>query len=212
MPTICKHRPIALLVGTVFACLWGLSSQAQIALRLVQLRPTGGLGMTMEKKISAEVLYLPEFDEKTRVRASLGLFNMKPRLEVFPNNAFIYENGVYTQLPSTQTFHKWNMFFFTFGLDYAAVQLMDDRLTLYPGLDIIGGGISTNYETHTPRISDTYFSGGYLLGGLRGRIGADYRINDHFGCFAETCRAYYFVQESGRLDHNDIGLGVRYQF
>jgi hypothetical protein len=186
---------------------------AQLGLRVVQLRPTGEFGMVMEKKVSAELLYIPAFEEdKLRMRASIGIFNMKPRLEVFPTNAWIYDGNGYTQLPGTQSFSKWNMTMLSGGVDLALVRLKDETLNFYPGVDIVFGGITMEYESHTPGISDEYFSGGQLMAGLRFRLGADHAIGDHLGLLLEACRAYYFVEETGRLDHNEIALGVRYQF
>jgi len=50
------------------------------------------------------------------------------------------------------------------------------------------------------------------MAGLRFRLGADYSISDHLGIFLEGERAYYLAQDTGMLDHNAIGLGVRYIF
>lgn len=184
---------------------------AQIGVRLVQFRPTGDLGMTMEKKTSAELLYIEEFEDKWRTRASIGFFKLQPRLPVFPTTGYLYDPGL-TVEPGTESFSKWNMFFFSAGADFAPVQLMDDKLKFYIGLDITCGTISATYETHTPGIADTGFDGGYLMAGLRGRVGAEYAFSDHVGAFLETCRSYYLVEETGGLNHNEIGLGFRYTF
>jgi hypothetical protein len=205
-PTLLRYLllPMALL-GPVFLF-------AQLGLRLTQLRPTGELGVTMEKKISAELLFIEDFEEDWRSRASLGYFALQPRLAVFPISGSIYDGQGFKVVAGEQSFSKWNMLFFTVGMDRALARLADEKLTPYAGLDVLVGAVSTEYTSHMPGISDEYFSGGYWFGGIRARVGVDYAITDELGVFLETCRAYYIAQEVGGLNHNDIGLGARYTF
>ncbi|MGV9013425.1 MAG: hypothetical protein ACOH13_12600 [Flavobacteriales bacterium] len=184
---------------------------AQLGVRLVQLRPTGDMGFTMEKKISAEVLFMDEFDGNFRFRASLGYFSLKPRLATFPNISYVYSDGNTTVYPGYTTYSKWNMIFLSAGEDWSPVELVDEKLRPYVGMDVLIGIIGTQYRT-TSVFTDTEFDGGYKLGGLRFRIGAEYAFTDQAGVFIETSRAYYLVEQLSVLDHNDIGLGFRYIF
>jgi hypothetical protein len=196
----------------LFVTLAGLPAMAQIGIKLMQFRPTGDLGYVVERKWTPEFQYIQDFEDRTRMRASFLYMNLQPRLDTFPTTGLISDSQGFRVLPGWQTFSKINMYLITGGLDYAVVELFDYDLALYPGLDIIFGGIGMEYETYTPDISSGSFSGGFAIGGLRLRLGAEYAFNDHFGANLEWSTATYYQEEGGRYTFNDLGLGVRYQF
>jgi hypothetical protein len=203
------------LKGVLLTALVTLSvspAAAQIGIKLMQFRPTGDLGYVVERKWTPEFLYIQDFEEKTRMRASFLYMNLQPRLDTFPTTGLISDSNGFRVLPGWQTFSKINMYLITGGLDYAVVELFDYDLALYPGLDIIFGGIGMEYESYTPEISSSGFSGGFMIGGLRLRLGAEWAFNDHFGANFEWSTATYYQEEGGRYTFNDLGIGVRYQF
>jgi len=120
-------RPVTLLLLLLFAALGGF---AQIGLRLVQFRPTGELGMIMEKNVSAELLYIDDFEDDVRFRISLGMFKLQPRMENFPITGTIYNGQGLRVTPGVQHFEKWDMYFFSGGMDWAVVRLFDEKLRL----------------------------------------------------------------------------------
>ena len=185
---------------------------AQLGVKLIQFRPTAELGEVMERKVSAELLYLPDFDDTWRSRFFVSYYKLEPRLAVFPITGYEYRDGVWTVYPGTQTYTKYNIILFGGGMDYGGLRLLDDKLTIYPGADIFGGGVNQEYQTDVPGISSSGFSGGFMLAGLRARIGVDYAFSDAVAVFAEWSTATYWLQETGRFTFNDIGIGARFNF
>ncbi len=185
---------------------------AQLGLKLVQFRPTAELGEVMERKVSAELLYLPDFEANWRSRFFVSYYELEPRLAAFPITGYEYRDGVWTVFPGTQSYTKYNLILFGGGMDYGGLHLMDDKLTIYPGADIFGGGVDQEYETDVPGLSSSGFSGGFMLAGLRARIGADYSFSEVVSVFTEWSTATYWLQESGRFTFNDIGVGARFIF
>jgi hypothetical protein len=190
----------------------GHSAKAQLGLKLSQFRPTGELGQVMDRKVSAELLYLPEFDDRVRSRFFLSYYKLEPRLSSFPITGYEYRDGVWTVYPGTQTFSKYNLMFFGGGMDYALLQFLDERLTFYPGGDIYMGGANMAYVSDVPGINRSEFEGGFMLAGVRARLGVDYALTDALGVCFEYATATYWMQENGRFTFNDIGLGARYTF
>jgi hypothetical protein len=204
--------PLKGVLLTLLVTLSVIPAVAQIGIKLTQFRPTGDLGYVVERKWMPELQYIQDFEEKTRMRASFLYLNLQPRLDTFPTTGLISDSNGFRVLPGWQTFSKINMYFITGGLDYAVVELFDYDLAIYPGLDIIFGGVNMEYESYTPDISSSGFSGGFMIGGLRLRLGAEWAFNDHFGANLEWSTATYYQEEGGRYTFNDLGLGVRYQF
>lgn len=206
----CNSRNVVLLF--LLITLAGLPSMAQIGLKLTQFRPTGDLGYVVERRWTPEFQYIQDFEDVTRMRFSFLYLNLQPRLDTFPTTGLISDGNGFRVLPGWQTFSKINMFLITGGIDWAVVELFDYDLALYPGLDIIFGGVNMEYESFTPQLVSSGFSGGFKIGGLRLRFGAEYAFNDHFGANLEWSTATYYQEEGGRYTFNDLGLGVRYQF
>lgn len=205
--TGCSLRGPFLLFAAVF---FTFTASAQLGIKILQFRPTGELGAVMERKVSAELMYMDDFEEDFRFRAFVGYLKLEPRLDVFPTVGYEYRDGQWTVFPGTFTYTKYTMIMFGGGLDYAAVRLMDDRLTIYPGFRIFGGGVNQEYES--TGLSSSGFSGGKLMAGIGGQLGVDYQLTDQLGFFAEYGTATHYVEEDGRFTFNDMGLGARYTF
>lgn len=185
---------------------------AQVGLRLTQFRPTGELGYVVERKFAPEIQFIQDFEDPTRMRFSFLYLNLQPRLDTFPSTGYISDSNGFRVLPGWQTFSNIDLILFSGGLDFAVLELFDYQLALYPGMDIIFGGINMVYESYTPELVSEGFSGGFMIGGLRLRFGAEWAFGDHFGVNLEWSTATYLQEETGRFTFNDLGLGVRYQF
>jgi len=193
----------------LFACLIlaGLNSSAQVAVEVLQFRPTGQLGAIMKKTISGEVLIVQDFDDDWRARIGISYASLKPRLDTFPVTSVIISNTT-TVIPGYEVYHKYNMFFISAGMDYDL--LKGDHFFLYPGMDILIGGVNSVYD-HVG-YTDGSTSGGDMFGGLKFRAGGEYEFKSKIRVFAELTRSIYLVQEQGLLNHNEIGLGIRFNF
>jgi len=197
-----------LLVAALLAFI-AIDSSAQIGFKLIQFRPVGELGMVMSKKITGELMYLQEFDEKTRMRFGLSFTSLKPRLDTFPVYAY-KDDGQLSVLPGYEVYHKYNMIILFGGMDYAFID--EENLFVYAGLDILIGGVDQQYDRAYETYVDESFSGGSKLAGGRLRIGGEYMFNENIGAFLELSRAMYYVEDSQWLSNNDIGIGVHYVF
>lgn len=185
---------------------------AQLGVKVTQLRPTGEFGEVMERKVSAQLMYIDGFDEMMRTRFFVTYYKMEPRLETFPIVGYGYSDGIWTVYPGEQTFTKYDLLIFGGGLDLGVLQLLDDKLTFYPGFEIFGGALNQAYTSNVPGISSEDFEGGFLIAGISVRAGADYALSDVVATFAEWTTGTYYVQETGRFTYNEIGLGVRITF
>jgi len=191
-----------------FFILCAFYSNAQIAVKLIQFRPTGELGMTMSKEITGELMYLSKFDNNWRMRGGISYVSFTPRMESFPVYAIMEDANGTTVLPGYQVFHKCNMTDVFFGVDYAFLD--KEKFYAYGGADIMMGSMKQNYDLSYETYKNESNDLGLLLGGLRFRLGAEYFLSQHFGVFFELTRAVYAVEESGFYSNNDIGLGLHY--
>jgi len=194
---------------TFFLILVTHVSFSQIGVRGYQFRPTGELGFVMNKTFSGEILLLHDFEETWRGRFGLSFISLKPRLDTFPVIAIMYSSGT-TVLPGYQVFHKYNITLISAGVDYAV--LKKESFFLYPGIDLIAGGVSIDYDAYYETYKSESYSGGGLLAGFKFRAGAEYAFHDNAGIFLEANRSMYLVTEQGFLSHNEYGLGFRYKF
>jgi hypothetical protein len=196
-----------LFLVTAFNC------TAQIAVKVFQFRPTGEQGFAIERKFSAEIMYMNNFgdeDDKWRSRFGISYMALKPRLDTFPVFATMTDGSGSYVLPGYEVYHKYNMGYIFCGADYKVFET--GNFVFYPGLDVIAGAISRNYDSHYETLSDGSDNVGNIFGGLRIRAGVTYNLTDRAGVFLEAERAYYLADEMGGLSHNDIGLGFLYSF
>lgn len=160
----------------------------------------------MKKAIAVEISGRKQNEDRLRGRMNVQFVPFKPRMETIPVYA---AGGGPLILPGSMTFHKYNMIMFSIGADY---RFEFDKLSFYPGADMIVGGVRVKYELHYETLLEEEFTGTYLLGGLRLRAGSEYDINEISSLFLEATRSMYAQQQSGLFGFNDIGLGFRYTF
>lgn len=183
---------------------------SQISLRAYHYRPTGDFGYVFKPGYSAEIGYMPEFEDRVRVCFSATYMIMKPRMEEIPIYG-VKSSNTTVILPGTQSFDKYNLFHIFGGIDVAVVKRK--KLFAYLGTDITvgAGSIDERYEIKT-LITSGYSGGGYL-GGFRFRLGLQYDITDYIGIIAHTNRTGYIISEPATINwFNDYGIGLRYQF
>lgn len=190
-------------------------SFGQISIRVFNYRPTGEFGFVMNPLTSLELGYQGQFskriDRRLRSNISLVYLRMKPRLDVFPVAGFAVDGKGSRVIPGLQSFQKYKIAQFIFGLDYAIVH--QEKFNFYAGLDLLGGVASVDYELIYPSWKDETYQGGGAMVGLRARLGVEYAVSDHMGIFINTNRSGFIIQEpAAKLWAIDYGLGVRYTF
>lgn len=196
-----------LFVG-FFLLFFSNSSFAQIGIRVFDYRPTGELGFVMKPLVSGEISWVEAFDGRMRSNISLTYLKMKPRMEVFPVYGVL--NGNYV-LPGEQSFQKYSIYELMGGIDFACVQ--EEPFNIYIGGDLIVGGASIEYTEIIQNWSETSYSGGGILAGLRFRAGVDYSINDQMGLYFNANRSFFLISEpAGIFSGNDYGIGFRYSW
>lgn len=196
---------------TLVFFLVAINSFSQIGARFFQFRPTGELGAVMKKTFSGEILLMHEFEDRWRTRFGFSYISLKPRMDTFPVVAIMYSGSTGTSvLPGYQTFHKYNITLISGGVDFAI--LKKDPLFLYPGIDILAGGVHLEYDEYYETYKEGSFTGGELLAGFRFRAGAEYYVMKNAGIFMEISRNMYLITEQGFLSHTEIGIGFRYSF
>lgn len=186
---------------------------AQIAARILHLNPTGDQGVLFKKRISAELMYMRDFadsDDNWRFRGGISYAPLHARLDTFPSYAEGSNGTISGIFPGYEIYKKYTMQFIFFGYDYAVLD--KHPLYLFVGTDILGGGVTMDYEAYYPTIIDESFSGAQVLIGLRFRGGVQYNLNDNYILFGEFNRSYYFIEENGFQSHYDFGIGLQYIF
>lgn len=184
---------------------------AQLFLRAYHYRPTGDYGYVFKPGFSAEIGYMPEFeDSHVRVCFSATYRIMKPRMDVFPVYAVQHGNGTFV-LPGEQSFKKYNELQIFGGIDVAVVKR--EKLFVYLGTDILIGAASVDYTDKYETYKDESYSGGGYLAGARFRLGMQYDVTDNIGIIAHVNRLGFLISEPASINwNNDYGIGVRYQF
>lgn len=188
------------------------TSHAQIFLRAYNYRPTGEYGFVFKPGFSAEIGYMPEFEDDSWVRVCFSATYkiMKPRMDVFPVYAVMHSNTTLV-LPGEQKFTKYNELQLFGGIDVAVVK--KEKLFFYIGTDIIIGAASVDYTAKYETYKDeSYSGGGYIVGG-RFRLGMQYDVTENIGIIAHANRLGFLVSEPASINWcNDYGIGIRYQF
>lgn len=187
-------------------------SIAQVSLRVFNYRPTGDFGFTMKPLVSAEISYQPKFDDSHwRLGFSLSYLSMKPRLDAFNTVGVEDDGGTVTILPGVQSYQNYNILQLASGVDVAFIHT--DKLNIFGGIDFLFGAASIAYTNDVYRIIEESYSGGGYQYGVRGRLGAEYELSDHFNVFLTANRSYFTITEPrAKLNANDYGLGLRYSF
>ena len=201
------------LLFLFFLFMASFQMKAQIAVKFLHFRPTGDQGVAFDKRFTAEIMYMDEFeklDGNWRLRAGISYVPLKARLDTFPTYAVEHNGSNVTVLPGYEVYKKYNMGFLFGGVDWAFVNR--EKFAFFMGVDILMGGVNMEYERHYENYKDESFSGGQFMGGVRLRAGGQYMINEHFTGFTEFSRSYYGMAESGFQSHYDYGVGVIYNF
>lgn len=209
---IIKHYSMKKLLQTLLLLLLTAPAVAQLSLNVFNYRPTGEFGFVMKPTVSAQLNYIKSFDEdhRFRIRAGATFLVMKPRMDVFPVFALLFDDKQYV-LPGTQSFQRYDVFLLSGGTDCAIIR--KKKLFVYAGLDIVLGLASVSYSDHIERLEDKSYTGGGELGGLRGRIGTEYDLNDHIGLMLEIEREGWLLSDPLSINWaNRYGLGAKYNF
>jgi len=188
----------------------GTKSFGQLGIRITHMRPTGDLGAIMKPTVSGELLYFDQGfdDEDYRMRIGLSFFSLKPRMDTFPVYMPKYDGtGI---IGGTQVFHSYKIYLLSGGYDYAVIN--KEPLSLYPGIDVLMGGIDRSYDLDYPAQSSDHFSGGDYLVGVRLRIGGEYKLTDMLGAFAEISRSLYYLDQDGTYAYNEYAIGLHLTF
>jgi len=191
---------------------------SQVGVKVYQFRPLGELGFAMNKKLSSEILFLPEFNNKVRLRFGFSRVALKPRLTTFPTYTIISGDGVgdiisgtgnIAILPGAKTYTKYNIFWISSGVDWRLID--SEKIQVYSGADVLAGGLTENYELITEALSEVSYSGADILGGIRLRLGVEYLINK-VGIFVEAEGSSYLINHRGFFSNHALGFGLRHQF
>jgi hypothetical protein len=210
-PTPILHAMRKFIAICLFVLLGASSAHAQVTLRVFDYRPTGELGFVMNPLVSAEVGYSKPFEEsRWRTSFSATFLKLKSRQDTFPTSGVLVANNTTTVTPGKESFSKYSMFQLMGGVDFAFVK--KDKWALFAGADILIGAASVVYYNQDVLTTENY-SGGGILGGFRGRLGAEYQVADHIALFFSANRSYFLVSEpAGLFNANDYGIGIRYDF
>ena len=189
-----------------------LKSSAQYAVKLIQFRPTGDMGMVLKQGFTGEIMYLESLDtdEETRMRYGISYISLKPRMDTFPVYGVLTDGSGTKVLPGYEVYHQYSLTTIFGGIDYAPIR--KENYYVYGGLDIVFGGVDKKYDHHIESFTDEDFSGGVLMGGLRFRIGGEYMFSDNVGALFEVTRAYCYFEGESILSNNNIGIGVHILF
>lgn len=189
-----------------------LSSAAQLSVKPFLFVPTGELGFVGERAMSIEVGYINSslFEQDWRTRASLTLFNLKPRMDVFPTVGTLESGNEITVIPGEQRFSKFKMGLLTVGVDRQIIG--NDNIKIYLGFDLQTGAASIDYESNMPLIEELSYSGGGTIGAFRFRLGSEFLITDEFTVGIEANRHYGIITSHMLYSANDFGLNLCYYF
>ena len=186
-------------------------ASAQVSVQVFDYRPTGVLGFVMKPLVSAEVGYMGSFeDSRWRANFSVTYLHLKTRQDTFPEYGVLSDGNGTHITPGYESYSRYNILQLAAGVDFAFIQ--KENWAIYAGADIIIGATSVAYHDVSILVDETYDGGGYL-GGFRGRLGAEYNINDHITVFLNANRSYFIVSDpAGLFSGNNYGLGMRYDF
>jgi len=183
----------------------------QVAVRGLMFNPSGDQGQYFKKKFTAEIMYMDqEFDERFRTRMGIGWVNLKSRLDTFPAYGLKITDTETTLLPGYQIYNKYNIMYLFAGMDWSFV--MKEKFITYLGMDVLGGQLVSDEIYNIETFISEESSGGYILGGLRFRLGGMYKISDLIYIFAETNVAGYIIGEHSKQSHYDYGAGIFIDF
>jgi hypothetical protein len=187
------------------------SAFGQFAIRAFHKRTGGDFGSMFKPMTSAEFMLSPRFsrrsNNRTRFSFAFLLLNYKPRMEVFETIGELPDGT--RGVTGTISYSKYRVSQLACGLDYAFIH--KEKFNVFAGFDIVGGGASVDYEQEIFNRSNTIYSGGGFLVGLRGRIGMEYSITKAFSVFASFQMQGNTVEDpANSWRSNDLGIGVRY--
>ncbi len=198
------------IIITLFIFIY-FNSFSQVALKIINFRPTGELGMLMKPAITGELFY-KDFDEESKLipRFGLGFIKCTPRLDTFLVQGLIVSQTT-TVSPGYITYQKYNLFYLYGGVDYKIN--IYKGFSIYPGADVNIGGTVVEYKSEYPTISSNDYSGGSPYVGIRLRIGAEYEIKEgKAAVFIEATRNMNLIPREAFFAYNDYGIGFRYKF
>ena len=184
---------------------------SQVALKIINVRPTGELGMLMKPTITGELFY-KDFDNESDFipRFGLGFIKFATRLDTFLVQGLIVSQST-TVSPGYMTYQKYNLIYLYGGVDYKIK--LSKALSLYPGIDVNLGGTVVEYQSQYPTISSEGYSGGSVYVGIRLRAGAEYEIKkEKAAIFIEATRNMNLIPREAFFAYNDYGIGFRYKF
>ena len=165
--------------------------------------------MVFDRKITAELQYLDDISDDSRVRASLSYTSLNPRMDTFPIYATTDANGLEI-LEGYQVFHSYKLLLLAFGVDY---RIFDrNEFYGYGGFSFLTGGADQEYDLYYERIRTESFTGGRMLVGLQGRAGLEKMLSDDISIYLEFATNAYYMMEEDIHQHNEIGLGVHVMF
>lgn len=201
-----------IILKTTLLLFFANTAFGQISLQVFNYRPTGEFGFVMKPTFSAAAGYMGSFDEdhRFRPRANATFLVMKPRMATFPVYGLLEDYGEHL-LPGTESFQKYNILLLSGGVDCAIIR--KENYFFYAGLDITFGAASVEYTDEIETLENESYSGGGYLGGLRGRIGAEYDFNDNIGLFLDVEREGWLISDPASINWaNRYGLGIKYNF
>jgi hypothetical protein len=186
------------------------AASAQISLQVFNYRPTGIFGFVMKPLVSAELGYQGKFEDgRFRSNFSVTYLHMKTRQDTFPESGVLIDNGTHIT-PGYESYSKYNILQVASGADFAFIK--KDKWAVFAGADLLVGFANVDYHNVDIMVDETY-SGGGLLAGFRGRLGAEYTISDHISVYFAATRSYFLITEpAGLFSANTYGFGTSYDF
>jgi hypothetical protein len=197
------------LLVLLFITLFANVSVSQICIKAFNYRPTGEYGFLLKPAYSLEIGSISPFTATDRFRINFsGTFiNMKPRMDTIPIYGAI-ESSVY---PGIYIVKKWNEVRIYMGVDYAFFNVK--QFFLFGGIDVLFGGANTDIEYTIEHIIISSNTGGRGIGGLRLRLGAEYKISNKISVFSLANRQLALLFDpQGIACANDYGIGVCFKF
>ena len=189
---------------------------SQVSLRAFHYRPTGDVYGYLFKPINyGEVGFVFPFIKKSPFRPGITFtyLKMSTRLDTFPIYGTLSGYNGTTVLSGKESYSKFDLLKIYVGGDWAF--LNKEKFKLFCGIDLVVGSSKVAYYYEVNTQINFGYSGGGLITGLRGRLGAEYYMTDYISVFISATRSYFNITDGLNkmgASANDYGIGIRLDF
>ncbi|HSH64719.1 MAG TPA: hypothetical protein VLB84_02745 [Bacteroidia bacterium] len=189
------------------------AAKAQLGVKVYNYRPTGDFGFVFKPTFSVEAGLMHPFekDERWRNFFTLTCAILKPRMESIPGTGVLSDGTGTHILPGKQSFTKYNVFQLSCGYDYSFIN--KTNYFVFAGLDITVGAATVEYTDDVETFKNETYQGGGVLGGFRGRLGAEYLLTDKISVMVYAQRDIWLITDPESINAaNNYGIGLIYNF